>query len=98
MRTLHDRLVAKIDANAGPDACWWWCGAWSKKGWRGHYRRPSFKYRGRAVNPFRLLLALYRRQPLAAFAGLDAAHTCNNPECVNPTHGVWLPPQENRWS
>ncbi len=77
---------------------------------RNLYPRPRFLVSGgrftedghrlgqQHVYAHRLMLALASGLTLEQVAGLEAHHTCENPEhrCINPYHQEWQTPEEHR--
>jgi hypothetical protein len=100
--TLLQRLQAKIDTSAGPDQCWPWTGAKSRK--RQGYTRGVIREGpagGRVLVAARVMLCMIGN-------GLEdydatfpdgsprfAAHTCTNRLCCNPLHLYWATEEEN---
>jgi hypothetical protein len=70
---LRDRSVVIADSG-----CWEWTRAVNSAG------RPVMDYLGCIVPVARAALMLWKGAPLAP--GMVAAHKCDNPRCVNPTH------------
>lgn len=84
---LRERLLAKVDQSAGPDACWPWLGHIDAKGY------GVYKTGGRPQKAHRLVWKIVFGHALPDDKHL--LHRCDNPPCVNPTHlyiGAW---QEN---
>ncbi len=69
---------ARIDSGGGPDGCWPWTGARTKKGYGVLWQS------GRLVYAHRRVLSESLGRPLAP--GENALHHCDNPPCCNPTH------------
>lgn len=102
---IQDRIRAKIQAPLvasllvdraffeypfDPDACWVWVGAYSK-GKKGA-DRPVIQLAGRGtpvVHVARVMLVLRDGVPLEDRQGVQAAHICDYPPCVNPWHLEW---------
>ncbi len=81
MKTLADRLAARLDTSGGPDACWPWMGYRMPKGY-GQIRVGGQD--GRAGTTHRVALELAIDRSLTADE--KACHTCDNPPCCNPRH------------
>ena len=75
----RERFAAKI-AVAAPCDCWPWTGARTSTGY------GSFWLNRRAVVASRLVLETKLGRPLSN--GAVACHTCDNPQCCNPSH-LW---------
>lgn len=77
-----ERFWARVDDQAGPDACWPW------RGWvnDGGYGIVSTMRDGRAVHvrAHRLAYELTHREPIPAALTID--HLCRVRHCVNPAH------------
>lgn len=73
-----ERLMAKVDTSAGPDACHMWTG------WTNQLGYGRFRVDGRRVVAHRWLLGFLRGRPL----GSDelGCHHCDTPGCMNPRH------------
>ena len=94
MRTLRDRIIAKIHVPQDIHACWLWRGATSKK--RYGQRRPSIWANGQARNAARIICAWANGD--APTPAHHAGHTCphgENEMCVSPLHLTWQTPMEN---
>lgn len=77
---LSARFWRKVDASAGPDACWPWLGFKDRDGYGKFDLISPIK---RAVPASRLAYELtYGPIP----DGMLACHTCDNPSCCNPKH------------
>lgn len=109
MKTIHERIIAKITAAPGKTmigvirfpfaavGCWEWQGAYSTK--RGGHRRPNIQIDPRThANPFRVLLCYRTETTLHSQRDLHAAHNagCDNSRCVNPFHGHWATHADNQ--
>lgn len=81
MKTLAERLWARVDTSGGPDACWPWMGYRMPKGY-GQIRVGG--QGGTAITTHRLALELALGRPLGP--GEMACHTCDNPPCCNARH------------
>lgn len=64
----------KVDPETG---CWLWQGYCDKKGY------GQFRFAGRIHWAHRFSYALFVGE---IETGMTIHHTCNNPQCVNPTH------------
>lgn len=73
------RLTEKMETQPADTACWLWRGACA-----GASDRPCVWFRGRSVYVARLVLRVKLGRPLKPH--LVAAHSCDNPLCVNPSH------------
>lgn len=67
---------AKVDAR-GPDECWPWLGTKTK----GRYGTHDYGPLGTTAHRIAYML---KNGPLPN--GLQALHSCDNPECMNPAH------------
>lgn len=76
-RDWEPRFWAKVDQSAGPDGCWPWVG-WKNKNGYG-----EVEHNGRLF-AHRVSLEISLGRPIRP--GLQAAHHCDNPPCVNPRH------------
>lgn len=76
MKSYHRRFMNNFIILPGPNACWLWTAACTKAGY------GSFK-----VNKITTLATRYSyeyfREPLGE---LFACHTCDRPQCINPSH------------
>jgi hypothetical protein len=79
-KPLADRFWAKVDRK-GPDECWLWLGAKSRRGRGGFYgtiRREDGGYYNAHIAVW---VITYGAKPEG-----DLDHTCRNTLCVNPAH------------
>ena len=98
---LWDRFWAKVDMGAGPDACWPWMGATSKK--RRGTRRGHIREAGKGSRMILAHVVALAWKSDGAFARwdpetgerLDAGHLCHNRACCNPSHLEWMTHQAN---
>ena len=91
IQSLAERFWPKVDRSGGPDVCWPWTGARSKKT-SAHY--GVIRKGGKLLGAHRVSLALVKsggRMP----KGKDACHKCDNPICCNPDHLFWGTHREN---
>jgi hypothetical protein len=72
---LLARFWSKVDSS-NPDGCWLWLGHKTKRGY------GLFSYQGRETTAHRVALILSGVE----LGGLEAAHRCDNPPCVRPSH------------
>lgn len=106
---IATRFWAKVDRSAGWFGCWPWTGALNTPSRKlttqpAASRRPVFRWHGRAGEPSqvvyaaRVALSLHDGVGLWERAGLEACHSCANPDgrCCNPLHLYWGTPEENR--
>lgn len=70
---LSPRLSSRIDASAGPDACWPWTGQKTRAGY------------GR-LNDAKAHRLVFEEANGPIPAGKLVCHRCDNPICVNPAH------------
>jgi hypothetical protein len=77
------RFWRQVDKR-GPGDCWEWTGSKRGSTWPGHgrYGQLSIGTYGR-VSAHRYSYELHHG---AIPSGLEIAHTCDNPPCVNPAH------------
>jgi len=75
-KSLLDRFWAKVDVR-GPNECWSWLGATA----RGYGRINTNRF---VMSAPQLSWELENSKPFPV--GMDSAHSCNNPACVNPAH------------
>ena len=74
-------------------------GCWEWSGLNHSDKRPCFHWfdietrERHKIHAFRAGMLL-TEDPLFT-TSLEAAHTCHNPMCVNPAHGVWATHEEN---
>lgn len=69
------------------EACVLWPYGCNQKGY-GH-----LTFRGRTLKASRVMCILAHGEP--PFVGAEAAHSCNNRKCVNPTHISWKTAKAN---
>jgi transcriptional regulator with XRE-family HTH domain len=74
--SLADRLAARVDSSAGPDACWPWTAALTTTGY-GSFGGNS----GGAAHRVAYVVA---NGPIPD--GLGVLHRCDNRQCCNPAH------------
>lgn len=75
--TIAQRFWPKVDATAGPDACWPWAAGLTTHGY-GQFTvdsRPRLAHR-----------VAYELTHGSVPAGMDLDHLCRNRRCVNPAH------------
>ena len=72
------RFEEKVDRSGGEDACWPWLGTTDGRG------RGQFWLDGRHQRAPRIAWSIFHAQQFP----LDrlACHSCDNPNCVNPSH------------
>lgn len=73
-RVSVEEFWAKVDASAGPDACWPWTGGVNSGGY-GNSGRRQMSHR-----------EAYRMAVGPIGPGVVIRHTCDNPPCCNPAH------------
>ncbi len=78
-RSFLVRFWEKINVG-GPDECWLWTGAKTRKGY-GLIGRDGRLYRSNRV-------VLEMKLGRSLHDGEQACHTCDNPTCCNPSH-LW---------
>lgn len=81
MKSIEERLAARVDRSGGPDACWPVSGCRTSYG----YGQITRGRRGEGkTTTHRVALEL----KLARSLGPDevACHSCDNPPCCNPRH------------
>ena len=76
--TFIERFWTKVDRR-GPEDCWPWLGYLDRAGY------GTFHYRRRALYAHRAMLEFTNG---LIMPGLQVAHTCDQPSCVNPAHLV----------
>lgn len=79
-RPLAERLWARVDSTAGPDACWPWKGAVL---WNGYGCINSGPPEKRSLGTHRVAYSCHYG-PIPA--GSKILHSCDNPPCCNPAH------------
>ena len=77
---MPDRFWAKVDVR-GPDDCWPWLAAPRNK--NSTHRYGAF-WLNRRHEPANKVAWELKNGPMAH--GMFACHTCDNPECCNPSH------------
>lgn len=77
--SVASRFWAKVDKR-GPDECWLWTGAANMDGY------GRLKINGKFLRASHISLAIDNRPRLS---DLHALHSCDNPQCVNPSHLRW---------
>jgi hypothetical protein len=73
----EQRFRAKVDASAGPGACWPWTGPVNEKGYGRFYFGDGTSWEFAHRVAFTLDIG-----PIPE--GLDVLHRCDNPPCCNP--------------
>lgn len=73
--TIED-VLARLDRSGGPDACWPWTGALTRKGY------GQVRWRGRRSRVHRVIAEHF----IGSVRGWIVRHTCDNPPCGNPAH------------
>lgn len=88
MRPITERFWAKVDRSGGPEACWLWTGATTRRydGGRGYGVIGIGRHLQGNVLAHRLSWVIHFG-PIPV--GLYALHRCDTPPCVNPRH-LWL--------
>lgn len=76
---LEQRFWEKVDKR-GPNECWPWMGSAHARGY------GQIWVNGRLEKATRVSWSLKNGKPFPRH--LDACHTCDNPNCVNPSH-IW---------
>ena len=92
--SLLERFWSKVDAAAGPDACWLWRGAITPEGYGIlGLGRPH----DRAVNEYahRLAYVLAHRVPVPPRGAMTIDHRCRTRACCNPRHLELVTQREN---
>lgn len=85
-RPVATRFWSKVDASAGPDACWPWLGGRKAKGYGTFFiRRDPPGRHGKLIQTTAHRMA-YQLTNGAIDDGLVVRHTCDNPPCCNPAH------------
>jgi hypothetical protein len=74
---LPERFWSKVKKGA-PTECWEWQGSRDEKGY------GLFRYEGRLIRTLRLILISQGHD----MTGKVGRHTCDNPPCCNPAHGI----------
>jgi hypothetical protein len=74
---IAERIWARIDTSAGPDACWPWMGHRTVDG----YGRTEINHRAWRVTRWIITQLDAPLEP-----GEVVRHTCDNPPCCNPRH------------
>ena len=89
--TLPERVLRRLDASAGPDACWRWLGGTARK--RDGSLRPKVAQgpaRGRTLSVARVILCMLDGSTLQSHAREEVRHVrCRNHWCINPRHLAW---------
>lgn len=79
-------IFLHIDMSGGKDACWPWKRALSAKG------RPYYTINGKKELAYRVVYDLVNDEPLG---DRMFRHSCDNPACCNPSHGIPGTHEEN---
>ena len=81
-----DKFWDTVDKTEGPTGCWPWLG------WKDDTGRGRFRLNGATVTAPRVALIIDKGLPDST---LHACHSCDNPECCNPSHLSWGTRKEN---
>jgi hypothetical protein len=82
---IEERLWRGVDRSGGPDACWPWLGATSKR----YGRLVSWDLAAKRQRWHQAHRVAWESHHRARALDFDVLHTCDNPPCCNPAH-LWL--------